>query len=390
MYSNSYLNLTNLKLIPLLFVFIAYIIENFNTTYSFIFKLSSIALMIFFIIIERSYNKKILALTIGLLILFLINLINPYNYNAAFESLIKFLFIPVILLYAIILKKNFYQIAKIIIFFALLSNIMYLYNALNFFLNIGPQIIEYRTKDSGYLFNAGLFDVSNAVLQFTAFIIVYEFDRTKLRVYKLSFFFILTLLTFSYKTLPFLFLYIFFKAKYKQRIYLLIFLIVFSVFLSEYIFNMYEVLNYKISVYLIDGGSARYESYRVMFTTLFEGNFFGMGLGTFGGPESIKYNSPLYEYYKFDWGWMDFLKTTDTSYPHLFVELGLVGGVILLSLIYLSVNTIYNYTKEIKEATNLLLYSFLFSSIFSYGLFNLLELSIVFLSFISMRYHAQN
>ncbi len=84
----------------------------------------------------------------------------------------------------------------------------------------------------------------------------------------------------------------------------------------------------KILFYVVAGNSARAESYRIMFESIRNGNLLGEGLGSFGGPASVKFSSPLYSFYHFDWyGLGGLLKTTDTFYPHLFVEMGVFGAI---------------------------------------------------------------
>lgn len=383
-------NILTYDILPIIIVFISSIVENYNDSLSFMIKIFALSLMFFVIIIKNNYHKEFLYLSLLFIFMLIINTINSYNYNAALESLIRFLFLPIVLLYAYTIKEKSLQITKVIIFFALISNFIYIYNVFHEYLNFGPSIIEYRTKDSGYLFNAGFFDVSNAILQLSAFIFIYEFDKSKYKLYKLFFFFFLTLFTFSYKTLPFLFIYLFIKANNQQKLIVLILLVIFLSIFSNTIDDTMEILRVKLSVYIFEGGSARFESYRVMFETLFNGNFFGLGLGTFGGPESIKYNSTIYQEYHFNWGWMNFLKTTDTSYPHLFVELGIIGSIIFILLMYLPVKIIKEKSNKIPFSVSILYSAYLFECIFSYGLFNLLELTIVYISLYGLSYATKN
>ncbi|MNL24573.1 hypothetical protein D3C87_1460160 [compost metagenome] len=96
-----------------------------------------------------------------------------------------------------------------------------------------------------------------------------------------------------------------------------------------------SVLDDKIAFYITQGNSARSESYRVMFESLLQPNFLGEGLGSFGGPASTRYDSPLYQKYNFNWyGLEEQLATTDTLYPHIFVELGIFGGLLYLLFIF--------------------------------------------------------
>jgi len=90
----------------------------------------------------------------------------------------------------------------------------------------------------------------------------------------------------------------------------------------------------KVLFYVVAGNSARAESYRVMVESILNGNLLGEGLGSFGGPASVRFSSPLYQSYHFDWyGLGGLLKTTDTFYPHLFVEMGVFGAIAWLSFV---------------------------------------------------------
>jgi hypothetical protein len=117
----------------------------------------------------------------------------------------------------------------------------------------------------------------------------------------------------------------------------------------------------KTGFYITNGNSARADSYRVMTESLLKGNFLGEGLGTFGGPASVKYHSPLYSYYHFNWyGLGDILKTTDTFYPHLFVELGLIGGTMWLWVVLR-----YGNSNRLSRTWCLIVAAFCFENGFS-------------------------
>lgn len=91
----------------------------------------------------------------------------------------------------------------------------------------------------------------------------------------------------------------------------------------------------RVDLYVVGQETARNESYRVMWESLSGGNLFGEGLGYFGGPASIRYDSPAYWNYQFSWYDTAMLMTTDTYYPHLFVEMGLLGGLLYLTMFFL-------------------------------------------------------
>lgn len=125
----------------------------------------------------------------------------------------------------------------------------------------------------------------------------------------------------------------------------------------------------KIDFYIIYGDSARFESYRVMFDYILDGNLLGAGLGTFGGPSSITYYSPLYQEYNFFWFNAQSMNTTDTFYPHIFVELGLVFGLIYF-IQYLSPLFFAIKNKKYVSECLLVLFFILFDSLFSFSLKN--------------------
>ncbi|MCB0745679.1 MAG: hypothetical protein KDC67_17380, partial [Ignavibacteriae bacterium] len=122
------------------------------------------------------------------------------------------------------------------------------------------------------------------------------------------------------------------------------------------------------------------ESYRVMFNEIGNFNLFGQGVGVFGGPASTAYNSWYYKMVGFNWydtKWLN-LTTTDTFPPHLFVELGIIGG-----LLYLLVLITPLFRKKFNKRYLLVLaiyFCLFFDMLFSFSLNNLdyLLFSLVF------------
>jgi hypothetical protein len=107
---------------------------------------------------------------------------------------------------------------------------------------------------------------------------------------------------------------------------------------------------------------------------------FGRGVGVFGGPASTSYNSTFYKGVGFDWydtAWLN-LTTTDTYLPHLFVELGIIGG-----LLYLAILITPLFRKRLTEKLMIVLviyFCLFFDMLFSFSLNNLeyLLFSLVF------------
>ena len=78
--------------------------------------------------------------------------------------------------------------------------------------------------------------------------------------------------------------------------------------------------------------SVRAISYFAAFNEIANGNLFGAGLGEFGGPQALLFQSPLYlKYVPIE----SQLITTDTYYPHVLVEWGLIGAVFYFSVLFL-------------------------------------------------------
>ncbi|MBY4728054.1 MULTISPECIES: hypothetical protein [Burkholderia] len=128
--------------------------------------------------------------------------------------------------------------------------------------------------------------------------------------------------------------------------------------------SLFKVGMAKILFYVVAGNSARAESYRVMVESILDGNLLGEGLGSFGGPASVRFSSPLYQAYHFDWyGLGGLLKTTDTFYPHLFVEMGVFGAIAWLGFVLF-----YGQRRRKPAVWFYIVGAFCFDNIFSMAL----------------------
>jgi hypothetical protein len=371
---------------PLAILFFAEFIKHFTDSLSSLLKFFVWILMIAIIIMHNKYSRNLLFIISLFLVVLLINIPNTFNLNAAIEELIRFLFLPVVLMFGYVFRKKIDLIISLIIFMAFISDIFQVYLYIHGFLGIGPDIIDLRVKDGGYFLNTSFIGISNAILNFSAYMMTLVFKDIKYRNFLLIFFFIFTLLTFSYKTIPFLLLSIFLfnKVSIKNYVFIGIGFFASGFYLFEYIIDMYSVLLRKIDVYIAIGNSARYESYRVMFEFLSEFKLLGESIGSFGGPSSIIYNSPIYDKYNFNWFYTTTIATTDTYYPHLFVELGWLGGIIFLALLFLPI--FKTKSKRAKKLNLFILSAFLFECLFSFGLNNMLELICTVMLFYGINY----
>lgn len=291
------------------------------------------------IVMSPIFDRKIYYVG-PLLLIFLFNLAHSYNSDAAIEELLRFLF-PIGIIIA--LYKSITDLRNVAVFFIWLTvtnNIYQIYFYVAYFVGL-PVILEPRFE-MGYIIRAegwvGYF-TGFGFMNFCAFILTKHGNVFPKRRKYLEYMFItFSLLSTSLKTFAALLIYLALSKKNKSTSTLIVASILATALASalypKIVTDLISVTGEKFQFYVINGNSARSESYRVMKESLLSPNFFGEGLGSFGGPASTKFQSPLYAKYNFNWYGLEDLTTTDTYYPHLFVELGLIGGLIYLYFIF--------------------------------------------------------
>ena len=232
-------------------------------------------------------------------------------------------------------------------------------------------------RATGIVVFFGLFGFINAL----SFLVIYKYYKGKFKKFLLTITLLSLLLSFSYKIIgPFL-LILFFT--YKNKVNLIIgFLITLTsaiVVIPEKMQSVSYNIVLRLQVYIFEGNSARSESYRVMINDMSHLNLFGRGIGSFGGPASTMYNSPVYKQVNYNWFDTPGMTTTDTFYPHLFVELGLIGG--LLYILILLVPIINKAPLRKITIVYIIYFLLFFDAIFSFSLNNIayLMMSIVFI-----------
>lgn len=371
---------------PLWILFFAEFIKHFSESTGSFLKVLVWLLMIFIILLKNKINKVYLSIFLLFFSILLVNLPFTFNIKAGIEEFIRFLFMPTVLYYGYIYRKKINLLISTLFFMGLVNESFQLYLYIHEFLEIGPHIIDVRIKDGGYILNNGFIGSLNGMFSLVLFALALAFKDIKFRSFFIPFFFISTFLTFSYKAIPFLFLGLFIFNKVSFKYYILIALSTFSgvFYLYNLLIDMYGILIRKIDVYIVVGNSARFESYRVMYEYLSKFKFLGEGLGSFGGPASTSYNSPIYYKYNFNWFYTPNMTTTDTYYPHLFVELGWIGGILFLLLLFLPI--LKSNNKQAKKLNLFILSAFLFESLFSFGLNNIFELTYTVLLFYGINY----
>lgn len=303
-------------------------------------KISGCLLLILSMLSRPKLDKRIV-LFVPLLIFFLIGLYKSFYYPAGLEELLRFILPIVILINLHHNSKSIEKIAYLFVLITISNNLYQIYAYLAFIINL-PTFLPVRLE-AGYIIRAegwvGFFSLFG-FMNFCAFLIVRHTNIFKKNQRALSLFF-LAFMVLSTSTKVLVGLIIYAIAIKKNRNFLKISiattLAIFIIFIAQpkLATDMLSVLDTKVGFYITQGNSARSESYRVMFESLAHPNFLGEGLGSFGGPASTKFDSPLYEKYNFNWyGLEDQLATTDTLYPHVFVELGIFGGLLYLFFIF--------------------------------------------------------
>ncbi|MBN3804557.1 hypothetical protein GXB81_16090 [Paraburkholderia sp. Ac-20336] len=258
-----------------------------------------------------------------------------FNVSAGLDELMRFM-VPMGLSVALFAYRKRLSPVVFMFFAVVVSNdIFQCYFYVAYLLKL-PLLIPVRT-DSGIYLRAqgwiGFFSVFGFI-NFCAFILCLHYRPSKQSRRWAWVFLVFSLLSFSFKIFATLAVYAAVSRRLNIRSILSVLvglLALVGAYLVGWLDGLIQVATTKLSFYVVAGNSARAESYRVMFESLGKWNFLGEGLGSFGGPASVRYHSPLYSRYHFNWyGLQNTVSTTDTFYPHLFVEMGMIGGVIWL------------------------------------------------------------
>lgn len=302
-------------------------------------KLVATALCVLAICIRRRFDKGLVMVPV-ILVFLAVNYFRGAVEAAAAEELLRYL-LPILVLLALYANIESINILARFFVWLVLSNDFYQVYVYFAYVSGLPVLIPLRFE-AGYIIRAegwvGFFSLFG-FMNFCALMIVrysglYERRKTLLSVV----FIVFSLLSTSLKLVAaYLMLAAFNLKKKLAPVLAVIFIVVATVFIysqKNLTGTLIATIDSKLAFYVTQGNSARSESYRVMFESLVQPNFTGEGLGMFGGPASTRYGSPLYSKYNFNWHDTVQLTTTDTFFPHLFVEMGLLGGLIYLFFLF--------------------------------------------------------
>jgi hypothetical protein len=370
-------------LLPFISVYIGSILTAFDKGLSSFFKSGAFLYMLFYIILNGKFNKNLFFSTLCFLPFLIYGILISFNLKAGIDDGIRYLFPIVTLFYSYSIKKHFKILLYFIIAFVLINFITQLFNYY-YWLQGEIQWFYYTTKDGFRYVNksAGIIRATGTVVFFgffgffnmIAFFVINKFYKGKYKNILLGITLFGLLGSISFKALGAFLLVLaiyYYKKVYKIAGYLLLLLIgIYFTYPSK--INLFvENLVLRIQLYITTGNSARSESYRTMFNEFANFNFFGRGVGVFGGPASTKYNSPFYDEINFNWydtAWLN-LSTTDTYLPHLFVELGIIGGV--MYFLVLITPLIKNKINKKMILVLVIYFCLFFDMLFSFSLNNL-------------------
>ncbi|MCA0131299.1 hypothetical protein [Winogradskyella alexanderae] len=287
-------------------------------------KAIGLILIVLGIVYSNRTNVFFYALILLIFYIVFLGFYREIHINQLFESGIRYCLPIIALLYGLQLRTYKKPILTILITFIVLNDV---YQLLNWLISpIFNNTFSYHLeRASGFV---GFFDFFGFINMIGLVLINHtnELNFKKKTKLTLSIFFTLFVIwSLSLKMIVILVFYILF---FQRR---LLFLAIPTIPLII-IFHgrLKDAISIRLNRYIIKPSSARSESYRVLKDYYEDFITFGQGPGTFGGPVSTKYNSLLYEKYNFNWFGEQAMATTDTYYPHLFVELGLFFGVFYL------------------------------------------------------------
>ena len=382
-------------LFPFFLIFLSEALQISYKELSGILKAFAAVYMIFYSMLSLKYPSSLLLLLLLFIPVFGYGIFNSFNINAAIPEGIRYLFPVVVLFYGYSIRSHFTILLKALILFVIFNDFVQIINYINWIRGVDQWFYQYLPNGERYYHSStGIIRATGIVVFFAifgfmnlmAFFLTKKFYTGKRKRLILTIFAISIFLSFSYKTIGTFLLLLFLEVKNKLKFFKIAFLvfIIAIITMPSTLVSMGESLSMRIQQYITVGDSARSESYRVMFYEMANFNMFGRGIGSFGGPESVRYNSPFYDEVNFDWYKTTNLKTTDTYYPHLFVELGAVGGLVYLLLILSPI--FMKWPKNKFHIVFIIYFSLFFDSLFSFSLNNIAFLMVSLLLIFPMYY----
>lgn len=356
-----------------------------------IFKFLGFGFMVFYSVLNLNFNKNLVKSTLLFIPFLIYGIVHSYNIKAGISDGLRYLFPIIILFYSYAIKEFFPVLLKFVIFFVALNFFVQLVNYFNWIRGVEQWFYYKRNGYTSFNSVSGILRATGVVVFFgffgffnlISFLIINTYYNGKFKKLLLGFTIFGIMASLSYKTIG-TFLIILLAYYYKHFIKILggliVLLVIVFISFAEQGRLFLESFYLRINLYVTGSRSTRSESYRVMMEEIRSINLFGEGVGVFGGPASIRYNSSYYNEKSFRWfdtEWLN-LVTTDTYYPHLIVELGIIGSITYLIILFMPL-----MRKKITKRwalISVIYFSLFLDSLFSFSLNNpeFLMFSLVF------------
>ena len=390
-----------LILLPFFIVFGSEILQFFAPGISSYIKILGMLYMFGYAVISLKYSKSLLITLLLFLPFFLYGMAHSFNIKAALLEGVRYLFPISVLMYGFSIRKHFKLLLHFFIIFALINDVVQVYNYFQWLRGVAQWFYLYSDYYGYHIYNQssgiiratgivgffGLFGFLNVI----AFFITRRYYGGKWKKWLLAIFAISVFLSLSYKTMGTFIILLFIENRNKLKVFAAIgvIFVLALVTVPKFMADIFKNLNYRVEEYVTQGYSARGESYRVMVDEIRRGNLFGRGVGSFGGPESVTYESPVYYETGFNWYTTTNLTTTDTYFPHLFIEMGLVGAIAYL-LVLLAPLIFLRWKKTAYQFMFVVYFALFFDSLFSYSLNNIAFLMISLVFVYPVHYYTMN
>ncbi len=335
---------TNISiLLPFVLVFLGAIFLKVYHPLGTVFKLSAFAYMILYAVFHRKIPKDLLVATVLFLPFLFYGIYNTFDIRAGVEDGLRYLFPFATLYYGYAIRKHLNIVVKFMIVFLLINFLAQFVNYYNWLRGTIQWFYHYDIGNHPY-FNQtlGILRASGIVVYFNvmgyismiSYFMIQRFYNGRYKKLLIGISLAMLLMTLSYKTII-SFILVFMIIHYKKLLNLvtlgLIFAITVMLAFPVQTKVLIDNLLYRLNAYiLMKTPTVRSETYLLMFKDIADLDWFGHGVGAFGGPASLKYKSPFYDEVHFTWPdtfWMK-MTTVDTFPPHVFIELGIVGGLL--------------------------------------------------------------
>lgn len=332
--------------------------------------------------IKFSFDIKLILVIVLFLPFLIYHIFISFNINAAVEEAIRYFFPITILIYGYSIRKKYLLLINFILVFTVINNLYQLIIYFNWFIGL-DQYFYYQVPNTNMFYYNSLLGIIRGVglmgffgtygfLNVISFFLAKQFyvgryKKTILVVFSLGVF-----ASLSFKAIGVFLFLLFLLSRYKLKLLFVAFSISIMglVMFPKRTYDFAESFTYRVETYITTGNSARSESYRVMFEDIGDLKFIGRGVGSFGGASSTRYDSPVYKEVNFNWYKTRHLATTDTYFPHAFVELGILGGLLYFLAILAPL-----FKRRYLTNTLLLLFviyfALFFDSLFSFAMNNL-------------------